>query len=190
MNQSGLLSKHMACLLAARSACTNCSSPCSSGSTASNGIPVGGATNQVLTKNSNSDYDVTWANKYNLIIVNIYDDGTDYACNNVNTEYNIPTFIGTAVVNKTPSSFDITLNSVNYNINNFPLYSVNCFYLTEANIWRYTSVRVGNVTGSILNDIDTAVTTISFSGITRGNMVSAKSTSSGMYLRIFIQILN
>ena len=158
------------------------------GPTGPGGVPPAGLTGEVLTKHSATDYDVTWTSKHNLAVINIQDNGTDFDCSSGSTVYTIAASVGTAA-NKTVSSFDITLNSTYYGPSNFPLYSVNCLYLTSAGIWRYTSVRVGNVTSSVLSSVDTAVTTISFTGIARGNFVSP-ATSAGVNLRLFIQILN
>ena len=158
------------------------------GPTGPGGVPPAGLTGEVLTKQSATDYDVTWTSKHNLAVINIQDNGTDFDCSSGSTVYTIAASVGTAA-NKTASSFDITLNSTYYGPSNFPLYSVNCLYLTSAGIWRYTSVRVGNVTSSVLSSVDTAVTTISFTGIARGNFVSP-ATSAGVNLRLFIQILN
>jgi len=189
MNQSDLLSKNMSCLLASRYSCIGCQSCPSSISTITTGaVPAGGIIRQILTKNSSADYDMVWTNTNNLIVVNIYDNGTDFDCSSGSTNFTVPAFVGTSA-NLAASSFDINLNPTFYNSGNFPLYSVNCLYLTSAGIWRYTSVRVGNVTGSILSSIDSGVTTISFSGIARANLVSP-ATASGVNLKLFIQILN
>ena len=160
------------------------------GPTGPNVLPPAGLTNQVLTKNSPTDYDIGWSNKLTLVIANIYDDGTDFACNSGSTVFTVPASVGTLNTGTlTASSFDITLNATNYSASNFPLYSVNCFYITTANIWRFSSVRVGNISASILSSVDTGVTTISFTGIARGNLVSP-NTIAGVNLKIFIQILN
>jgi hypothetical protein len=123
-----------------------------------------------------------------LVVVNIYDNGTDFDCSSGSTVATVPASVG-RFVNTTANSFDITLNAIYYSSSNFPLYSVNCLYLTSAGIWRYTSVKVGNVTSSILSEVNIAVTTISFTQITRATLASP-ATSTGVNLRLFIQILN
>jgi hypothetical protein len=152
------------------------------------GVPPGGAIGAVLTKNSATDYDTIWAKRTLVATVDVYDLGTDYDCANVNTVFTIPASIGTAT-NKTASSFDITLNSTYYSSSNFPLYSLVCFYLTSGGFWRYTSVRVGNTSGSILSSVNTGVTTISFSGINRSNLVSP-ATATGLNLKLVLTLAN
>jgi hypothetical protein len=152
------------------------------------GVPSGGAIGTVLTKNSATNYDTIWANRTLVATVDIYDLGTDYDCANVNTIFTIPASIGTAA-NKTASSFDIALNSTYYSASNFPLYSLVCFYLTSGGFWRYTSVRVGNTSGSILSSVNTGVTTISFSGVNRANLVSP-ATGTGVNLKLVLTLAN
>jgi len=152
------------------------------------GVPSGGAAGTVLTKNSATNYDVSWTSRSLVATINIYDTGTDYDCTNAGTTFTIPAIIG-AASNITVSSFNILLNATFYNASKFPLYSVGCFYLTTGGFWRYTSVRVGNTSGSILSSVNSAVTTISFTGINRANLVSP-ATATGLNLKIFLTFAN
>jgi len=192
MNQSDLLRKNVACLLNIRSSsCGGCKSKseCACGSGGIGGLgPTGGTIGTVLTKKSDADYDTIWSTRSVAAIIDIYDDGTDYKCTHVNSIFTVPAVIGTPT-NQTPNSFDIDIRSGIYSITNFPLFLVGCFYLTSAGFWRYTSVRVGNTSGSILSSVDAAVTTISVTGINRANLVSV-ATSPGMNLKIFITFAN
>ena len=121
-------------------------------------------------------------------LIKIYDDGTQYTCTNVLTVASVPASFGTFTATGI-TSFTISLNSANYTLSKFPLVNISAIYLTNAGVWQYVSVKVGNTTGSILTQIDSGVTIITISNITRTIMGNA-ATSAGTNLYFYIQILN
>ena len=123
-------------------------------------------------------------------LAQIYSSGTEYDASNASSTYTIPAALGT-IGTKTASSFVINLNSANYNSSKLPLIAINIMYKNASNVWQYTSVRAGNTaaSGTILTQINNAVTTITITQIAHANMLSPYTTA-GVNLYIYIQILN
>jgi hypothetical protein len=121
-------------------------------------------------------------------LIKIFDNGTDYDVTNGSTTTTIPSEIGTFTATST-SSFTITLNGTYYSTSNYPLISINALYRKTDGAWRYTSVKVSNTTASILTEINTSITTITVSSITRTTLGSA-FTTSGVNLYLYISFFN
>jgi len=112
-------------------------------------------------------------------------------CSAVGSSYTIDSSIGT-VDSLTPSSFNVTFNSYNYNTFNPPLTVQNVYILNNDGFYQLYSSKTGNVTGTnIFTKFTSNFDSMTVSNILYTNFSTNIITgSSGQLLWIYIQFIN